>query len=338
MAQSRLQTILNKNELPLDSELESMILAFIFRVVLSREFTNWLKEYDVSASQALVLRQEINSDGYLLTQVKPYLFWCYVNGIPNKRRKRKKLEKLFQIAHPDRYLVDYLDDPILYKRLHVLDDNAALSYSALQEELARIYEKILPWTNAFIRRKLRFIYQYNQGLSHEDLVHDCITKGMQDILLTYPRIKNRLHALNIGKRSINYHGLSIINRMTRDDAAHLIPASDGFLNRISSYVPELDYRTHSDNGDDNLAILQQYKGKRRVAIHLLMGMYDPKFSEWLLTSNDVLAQHRMDNEALSNHLAMTEYSEYSEYVRTYLDMPQHKFDKLLYSVGNLLGG
>ena len=198
MPQSRLQTILSRNGLPTtDSDLESVILAFMFRVMLSREFTHWLKGYDVSPAQALVLRQEINSDGYLLMQIKPYLFWCYANGTPRKRHKRKKLERLFKIAHPDRYLIDHLEDPILSKRLqHTLEDNyAALSYETLQNELARIYEKILPWTNAFVRRKLRFIYQYNQGFGHADLVHDCVTKGLQDILLTYPKIRGRLHAL-----------------------------------------------------------------------------------------------------------------------------------------------
>ena len=337
----RIASLCDKHNIPFDLEVESAILAFVFRVMLSREFTAWLRtHYEAGVAQVAALRQDINGDGYLLTQVKPYLFYCYVNGVPRKRKKLERLEGVFDIQPTEKHLIHHLESPILANRMEGLEDYTALQYPTLRDELSGVYTRILPWTRSYVYRKLRFIYQYNMGFSQEDLVHDCVTNGMQHILFTYPKIKSRLHALNIGKGAVSRHGINLIKRLTKDDYAHLVSTHDGFRNRVSSYLPELDERLlHGASDvqqDDSAGILRRYSGRKRTTVHLLMGNYDPKFSKWLLSSNDVPPQHRMDNEALSDHLAMSDYSEYTEYVRAYMEMKPRKLTNLLADLRTLL--
>ena len=125
------------------------------------------------------------------------------------------------------------------KPFRYLEKYSALTLQKYEKEIEEILEKVDVYTNVFIYRKLRFIYQnIDNSLTHEDLKTELLYQGIKNVFTVYPVIDNRLHALNICKRAVQNHGLNLISRMTCLKRVNTIQLEDG--SRIFQYPVSFD--------------------------------------------------------------------------------------------------
>ena len=265
---------------------------FVFRELSSAEYSRFLRDYHSLPSMTVVkLRMGINDNGYILNNLKPCMWWCYKRQIYQKKDVLKAM-KLFHVRRDDYKVVDMVWDERVSARLHSLREYPAIGYDRLQSKLKGFVADTLRFTNKFVAFKMRFIVKNpHNAVSVDDISHDCIAKGLQTMLLQYPRIDSQLHALNLVKRGIHNYGINYIKTMTRSGRNAIQQTASGdFTSRVIAITSQISEELAQESEEPHRqlessmtcrSLAASMKGKRAIALKLLFGIKDDDFTEWL---------------------------------------------------------
>lgn len=323
----------------------ALFINFIFANINAFEFGRQVKkQFGIDAAQTIELRSRINSSGYILQSVKPFLFYCWKNRLYGKQHRIQQ-RKEFGVNKYDSRLIRMMKQPVIGQYMHKLKKYAALTKTKLIRIMDTMPDKLLPYLYKQTHRKLRFIYQ-NQfnGVTFTDLVGDCMYKGIQSIYQKYPRIDSTLHALNVAKASSKNACMNIISTFTSASRAVIYKddKTGGFQSRVQSIL--------NDSGDYNETVISQqlrskdaitavedsmnvyfllknFEGLKRRAVTALLGLPEPKFTRWLQKNASV--RDRMSNEQLLEKLIERPrgFDRYEDYLCQFLKIKDYQLDR-----------
>lgn len=306
------------NQEPTDPErLARMGISYLFKTLSAPDVVAHLRDQQgLTNAQARELCTRFNYDGYLLRNLKPYLFYCAANSVDNLTDAQKYARK-FDVAERDILLAREIRER---KRLRkglkpLVKKYAALPPKKYNREIEELPERIRPRLIQYAYRKLRFIYNNSHNArSQEDIINDLMFKGLQTVMVMYPRIESREHASNLAIVGAKRAGLNLIGAQTSLQRATLVQneKGDGFISRVISWdtdydmTSEITQRKRSDIEllESSIMVNQiqaRYTGKKLQALRALMGFHDPELSAWLL-KNATHRAHRMPNDDLLLHL------------------------------------
>ncbi len=210
-------------------------------------------------------------------------------------------------------------------------------YAALtQERFDQICTSICPDLRATARKfvyvKLRFIANHQRtGMNLEDLESETVAHGLEKLLLQYPLIESKLHALNVARHVVRNHGLNLIQKYTRIKN-NVMVAADGAqtlvldVNNLPSemQVAAPAQRETSDLYLDYKGLVHKFKDKRRTVLALLSGLYHKGFSDWLNTQG---VQYPNDE-----FIDRTSPKRYLKMVREWVGVPEQAFNQFVDAV------
>lgn len=231
----------------------------------------------------------VSDKGYV---IKDYKLWIFL--IVKKRyteQQARALADKWGISQDDVSLFKLTQVGTLAYLKRLAKEYKALTLQKFDEVCTWIMQETKASTGRFAWAKLRFISNHQRtGLDLDDLTGEMRAKGMQGLMLMYPLIDTRLHALNIVKRTIRNTGLNLIQKYVRKKNTALEAKTEGghqsrvldIDNLPVADIPAAEPDRHSsDLFLDYKKLMERYKGGRRVLLGLLSGLFSTSFTQWL---------------------------------------------------------
>jgi hypothetical protein len=309
----------------------------------------------LSRKEANAFREAVLWDGYIMRNLKLWLFRCHRRGLT--RKEGLALCKKFGLKKDDAkayyYYLRYVKKsmPKIY----------SLCYSPKKFEawMAECIEEVNTFTMKFVYKKLKFVFS-GQGLKAEDIAMDLYLKGMQALCFYMPRVETREHAVNIIKKVIANHGKNIIGKNTTQKAGRIIAQHDGtdekstfaqWTNRImnieaatTTAVLKERYRTNTHDvlsvpitGTKNVSehdyelsldvkkMLMQASPKRKQFLRLLMGEFDYDFTLWL--RDEELIDEDQNNQDFYDRMSKAKMEKLMQYICSFLKLSDERTKK-----------
>jgi DNA-directed RNA polymerase specialized sigma24 family protein len=158
------------------------------------------------------------------------------------------------------------------------------------EVIMDLQVRLRNWAWVLYHKHLRFIAQYDKGLSSEDLVASVMEAGLK-ALRRYEHQNNPKKTLNFAKRAAKNEAINIIGRYTRRKRARIVATKDDptrqFLCRTVSFEevqPILEKQVASDPLYDYIRVQLGHEYERYA--RAILGEW-PAFDEWVATTHDV---------------------------------------------------
>lgn len=337
-------------------------LGYLFRRVTAIQFNNRLKsKYKLNVEQANRIRKRLDTNGYILLNMKLWLFRSW---------KSPKTTDLYLAKRRIRYGIEMCDANIrfpssLEESMNQLNEYRSFSLKGFEEVLSRITQDVDEYTSKLIYRKLRFLISNpHNGVNAFDLKNEVIYHAIRNVMMTYPKMDNYLHAVNIAKRNVHNYSMNIINYMTRPCRANTVRNSDGTFSSVlvswdatidmsvdpssqstdkSNVQSDMSIDSFSPDYSDNLISQMSWEKiyttvsskKKKLCLICLMGIYNPHFTHWL--KENAKSQHAIDNDRLYANLEKRDCLHvYSDYLSKFLDVSTKNIDKFLYQVGEMI--
>jgi hypothetical protein len=158
------------------------LLSFLFKRLSATNFNRMLRfEMNCEREHVEEIRNWMNSDGYLLQHLKPYLFRCFKLGI-NNREDCIEQAKSFKVKKKDYRIVRMVFLDKMKELLNPLLRYKALSFEAYQEAMTEIPTLLTKYARKFCNKKMRFIFQnQHYGLDLDDIESHVKMRGMQNV-------------------------------------------------------------------------------------------------------------------------------------------------------------
>lgn len=271
-------------------------LRYIYRIINSAELNRRLNATVGHNVRTLEIRRNILADGYVMRNIKAWLFYVSQNNLI--RKDRKHWADCFKINAEDIELLTLLGSD-LKKDFDKLSKSGcvALSLKHYNNAIQGQLEGVMTFTKKLVFRKMRFIVQ-TQGIEYTDLTQTLYADAFQTILFYYPMVQSDSHCQNIMKRKIANSGKNLIDFYACDKRSKFVKSCDGLTNKIvpmsfavtdENCAPFLSTTLTNSTIDYDLSldvrkILSSYSGKRQRFLQILMN-YDEAFSTWLEKSN-----------------------------------------------------
>lgn len=310
----------------------SAVIGYLFRAKNLRALVQTLSN---ETGQRQSIKVAVFQNGYLLKNVKLWLFYCYRHKIASNSiflgEEAAVAASKFEILSEDIVLLDIIDqetDKVLrrYARKY-----KALTLEKLDATLVRIFQEIRTWCHKFIFRKLRFVMT-SQSMTVHDIEYELIGKGIQGLMQMYPLVESFLHAVNIIKRTLHNHGINIITSYTHQKRARVLKGADStFYSNTVSYdaIQSVVDATNSEfiegprNDDlkmDVENLCKKLPHKKRYCVRLLSGYECPLFTDWLRSLGKI-RNNAGSNAELQERLPALDYM---RLIFEYLKVPFEK--------------
>lgn len=290
-------------------------------MIPSTVFSKKLSELlDIDYKEASQLRKNIDNNGYLMFNLKPFLFYCLKNNIKKKKQVIDICHE-FQVHVKDISMVKIMFKDKIFSKLKPLCKYAALSFKKLKSQVDKLPMKLFGHTRKFIYSKMRFIINnQHYAVEAEDLVNELVAKGIYNVLATYPKIESLKHAENIAKRAIQNNGVNMIYFYTCAQRGVVRRSEDGetFYSNIiplttkteevidtiacPSVANTLDCSISTESWIVTNQVINSFIKKKRRIVSCLMGIRDEKFSTWLIENTE--KKHRLYNDDLFDDLML----------------------------------
>lgn len=326
-----------------------MILSTIFRRLSYKQLLARAKKTLGAAVDARTMWKAAIQNGYLVKNVKAWLFWCAKQRL--RGAAADKAGAAFKVK-PEDYCLRLMMTNDCARHLQKLAERyPALTIERIDARVTEIFNDMREWLAKFVHKKMRFVYQ-QQGLEAHDMSMEVFAKGLHGLYLTYPVIESYLHAVNIVKSAAHNYGINIIMQQTHECRARIIKSSDNtFVTRVvaldDGVAQEIDNTIHEDatghaemrhdlerlfNGYaiqgcssisfqwllyESEALCTPFMSKKQRFLALLMGYEDWEFNQWL---NSV---HRIKSTG-SEYLDKTEVPRFVKLVCQFLGVPEEK--------------
>lgn len=270
-------------------EATEITLSYVFKFLSASQYSKKLKAL-LSEDRVIEIRNYFLHDGYLLKNIKPWLYHVYYYNA--FRKDREKIRKAFNVDIEDEPLINVVKN---MKGMNTLINKKypPLSLKDIDSVIVYALKKSDVFTKKFVFRKMAFIVR-TQGIEFGDLINEVKEAAIHSVLFTYPRFKTFDHCLNTVKRTIHNKGVNLLEFYSGDSRSRLMQTSEGM---ISKNVPmsyaitdesyndflECNLQNNETNIDDVMSIqslLRTYTGRRQQFLSLLVE-YNEDFTEYL---------------------------------------------------------
>lgn len=327
--------VLGKVDTLCKSYLEEATLLFIFRVYNSKQYNGALLECfpTSNASDRLKFKQSILSNGYIMCNLKLFIFRLILLGVKRKHYFTiRSISTSYGISANDLSLLNAISG-LLYKHLRAwkstYKSHTVQSLTKSIETCINILDS-QGYIAKFYYRKLRFTASTTSD-TYEDTSNELKAHAIQQLYFMYPQIESRLHAVNIMKRVIRQHGLNLIESCTKQKRAILYEDEKGntqstnvSLTLLSDYVDtevmsKFCVGLQGNGNDYDLKssvnqLFQSANAKQKKLLRLLSGTYNKAFTEYL--HNASLLRIDLTNEDYYDY----GFSAYKQNVYKFLDI------------------
>lgn len=331
--------------------LVTAVLLYVFRAIESPELTDHFKEVLAWKGQDCIdFRNVLKGKGYIQKNYKFYLY-AVLNGKkvdPEDYEARPDDILLAQKLKAGR--TGLAKDLLTYCKGRARVGYAPRTLEAFNKGLARVTPEIEVTCAKAVAKKLQFVWQSGQG-NKDELTQELLVNALYAMYRAYPEIDDLLHLKNIGITAIGNRTQNLISEYTTQSRLRLKKEEDGTFSgtTLSMHTMDVDTVFSQDSGSgaggvmivcnalmsgldgscveherpsdvesardlraavDGLFSRMRSERARRF-LSILMGVYDPGFSQYLEQPND---------EA-SDKLP---YREYCNAARKYLDIPQDR--------------
>lgn len=309
----------------------SAVIGYLFR---ARNLRSLVQVLSNETCQKQSVKVSVFQNGYLLKNVKLWLFYCYRHKIATNNiflgEEAARASLKFEIRPEDIVLMDILDQETDRTLRQYAKKYKALTLEKLDATLVRIFQEIRTWCHKFIFRKLRFVMT-SQSMTVHDIEYELIGKGIQGLMQMYPLVESFLHAVNIIKRTLHNHGINIITSYTHQKRARVLRGADEtfYSNTVSydaiqSVVTAASNELIEDPKNNDLKIdveklCERLPHKKRYCVRLLSGYECPLFTDWLRSIGKVRAL--ASNTDLQERIPAVEYM---KLIFEYLKVPFEK--------------
>lgn len=295
-------------------ELYNQTLLFVFRITSNKAYCDFLKATGADVMPAEVrtwVRTHVLEDGYLMLNVKHWLYHCVANDLDAAKSASK-----FGIDSAHVKLGNLLQGRLLRGLTEYVNTGyVALDIHTTQLLTARVWFRNNEAITKFCWRKLKFVSQ-QQGEEVKNTIKDLMAEGVRALRHTWPCYPSELYCDNLFKRTAHNYGMNIIDKMTTEKHARLVRDGDGFTNlSVSLEAAQIGAETAIDpnliadltgtvggHGQEHVDLklsIERYMedlSPKKKQVMLSLGNYIPEFTEWLVDHHYVDA--REDNEHL----------------------------------------
>ena len=290
-------------------KLVASAMAYITKVIKSQDLSAAIREHVDPKVNATDFRKSLYT-GYILKNVKLWIWHSIKNDLSSRMAKKAMADFLvhdedytiWRMLNRNKEYIDTLREMALEYQGHSLE-----KYNQYIDDFVA-QMRATGYIDKFARRKLAFVYRSN-NIGHDGMVNDLLLAGVLGIYRQYPCIESSLHMVNIGKQSIHNHGMNIINRFSSKGRSRLKKLDDGTFEATvvsDTNVNGEDSQLHIpvDEQDDMYdraalnGIIDNYTGKKRQFLELMMGRYPIEFREW--AKENGIARRDMDPENPNN--------------------------------------
>lgn len=282
----------------------------------------------------LAVTQAISSKGRIVREYKLWLFYVVKKQMPYKEAVALAKEWGVHEGDVTSFALCCQKTTMLYLR-QLGRKYAALTSDKFGRICGDIVTAVRTTAKKFVYVKMRFVDRHQRtGLTLEDFENETIEQGLQKLMLQYPLIQSKLHAINIVKHIVRNHGLNMIQKFTRQKNSALV-AAEGTQSRVLDISnlpvdmqPEApSVRETSDLYLDYKHVMYKYRDKRRTLLALLSGLYHKGFSDWLSSKGIAYA-----NDELIDRV---QPKRYLKLAREWLGVSDDAVTKFLNAVRNL---
>lgn len=188
--------------------------------------------------------------------------------------------------------VDLLRSYLSRADLRVIEDMYFVrSVSRLSADVIMdLQARLRKWAWALYHKHLRFIAQYDKGVTSEDLVGSVMEAGLR-ALRRYEHQGNPKKTLNYAKRAAQNEAINLIGRYTRRKRARIVATKKDptrqYLCRTVSFEevqPLLEKQAASDPLYDHIRV--QLGAEYERYARAILGEW-PDFDEWVVATHDV---------------------------------------------------
>ena len=284
-----------------DKHLVAGSLLYIFRGINSSQFNSLLDNYTGVSADKLAVRNALTNSGYLMKNIKFFLYALIKSGVSKKSRHLiKSYAQSFHVKDEDLTLttcftLEVLDTTLLQVLLKYKGKYACLTLNKIDKIMSELLvcQQMQTYLMKFFHRKLRFTLT-TFGITRDDLLMDLKVYAVKQVYFMYPLIDSKLHCFNIMKSVMRQRGHNLIKEATTSKRAVLLEGADGlsYSNTLHSSditIPDEHLSTGiiGNDRDIDLAIavtqvIEKYKKpKQQRFLSLIMGTYDESFTEYL---------------------------------------------------------
>lgn len=296
-----------------DKALYNALLMWLFRGLNYNALGSKLSKAAKTTIRTNDVTNALKAKGYVIKQYKVWLFYIVKHNMGYV--EAAALARKWEIHDEDVRLFTLVQVNTLAYLKRLAREYVALTMDSFNRVCNHIITETCKGTRRFAWAKLRFIERHQRtGLDLDDLVGEMEEKGIQGMMLMYPLIQTKTHAVNIVKRVIRNTGLNLIQKFTRKKNSALTATKEGgnesrvldIDNLPIESIPaaEPDRKT-SDLFLDFKRLMTVYKGGRRIMLGLLAGLHNVKFSKWLADVKGIATP----NDELIDRLQPARYME-----------------------------
>lgn len=282
-----------------------------------------------TGSQCLAFRKELKGHGYLQKSLKFWAYAALVKRsrpktAPSVRRSEFGVHQADAI-----WLKDFIESGVpasrqlgRFVRQHRVEYEP-VSIAVFDKQAEEALADLFITCRKFVYRKFRFLTQSGQ-MEDNNIISELMEAALRAMYRAYPVIDSVLHMKNIGIRTIHNVGINIIKEQTTQSRQRVVRNADGtfsgtllslsqglrpndgawLANPVSGICTSLIVGLHGSSVDgehvsdvnrsiDLRTTLSQIQSRmssrERRFVDLLTGEYDQKFSEFLGSPNDELA-------------------------------------------------
>lgn len=326
-------------------------IRYSFRLINARDYEKAFRAVTEHKIRLIELRRSLLSDGYVMKNIKLYLYYAHVNN----RTDLRDVEKAFRIKLRDRMLyktllpetrrkLDEFKKPakVLGKdKIEVRERPGfkAMTLYGFDEACVSALKQIKNFTRKFVNRKMKFIMTSDAQETHDIAAH-LEMNGLQAVMLYYPAFESMDHLKNIMKRTVHNSGINYIEKHTSEKRGRISRDANGVFAAkvlpLHSAAVEQELGT-IENGtlidgsrEDTFSLritveklLSKFSDKRQQFLHLLMGSYHEEFSAYLRE----LGATSVDNDLYWDREA--DLTNYIQHALNFLDVSIATGDKFV---------
>lgn len=300
---------------------------------------------DVGGRHTRDYRRDIYADGYLIKNVKLWLWWVAWHGLKPRAAHgcmgdfgvRREDWPLAKLTMSDRELRAKLDEMAKTYKAHTVAE-----FDDMVQRCVEAADKII---RSRVRTKLRFL-ELTRFMTSDDLLGELRYHAVLGVTRQYPKIESDKHMANLAGLCAKYGGDALIKMHTHRDRRFLSQNADRtWDNLILSIdgtdmvdsIPSVDrddvqeVRSASSDIDvqnDMAAMMiesavSSYKGSKRVFATLMLGVENEEFSEYL-ASFGLPPNHILFDEAAANPVKSELLDRYVRHAADWLGVGETK--------------
>jgi hypothetical protein len=294
------------SELSLDAvrSIYRSTLKYSLNIIKSKDLKIIAKQHGVINQIICLKKNFLDSNYYMLSKFWRGVWWYSISN--NAVESSDK----YQVPIDDILLAkEFLTSEDFNELKKINQDSPENQFS--EKDKLRLLNKIIPYINGIVRRKLGFIAKYDSALGTPDLIGELVAEAVR-VIHHYDYL-NEEKLLNYARRSVHNAAMNIVGARTTSSRQRIVRTDDG-MGTLSHYMNttySLDkcYKVDEDDeyGEEMSEFIKDDKptqldtveqldmtnsikvnltDNEKKFINIVSGEYNEDFENWLLKNNE----------------------------------------------------